>query len=78
LKTKIESACTPYEVTRSSKELGRLSRMSPRWLPIYYSVTRNYISGLAVLCVNKPTLARELKVSESEEILDAESLRLQK
>jgi ATP-dependent Lon protease len=76
LRKKIDEAGMPEEVKKeATKELNRLSRMSP--MAADFAVTRNYIEWLAVLPWNK-TSGGEVDIVKAKEILDADHYDLQK
>ena len=76
LRKKIDDAGMPEEVKKeATKELNRLSRMSP--MAADFAVTRNYIEWLAVLPWNK-TSGGEVDIVKAKEILDADHYDLQK
>ena len=76
LRKKIEDAGMPEDVKKeASKELSRLSRMSP--MAADFAITRNYIEWLAVLPWNK-TSGGEVDIIKAKEILDADHYDLQK
>ena len=76
LRKKIDEAGMPDEVKKeATKELNRLSRMSP--MAADFAVTRNYIEWLAVLPWNK-TSGSEVDIVKAKEILDADHYDLQK
>jgi ATP-dependent Lon protease len=76
LRKKIDEAGMPEDVKKeATKELNRLSRMSP--MAADFAVTRNYIEWLAVLPWNK-TSGGEVDIVKAKEILDADHYDLQK
>jgi len=76
LRKKIDEAGMPEDVKKeATKELNRLSRMSP--MAADFAVTRNYIEWLAVLPWNK-TSGSEVDIVKAKEILDADHYDLQK
>ncbi len=76
LRKKIDEAGMPDDVKKeATKELNRLSRMSP--MAADFAVTRNYIEWLAVLPWNK-TSGSEVDIVKAKEILDADHYDLQK
>ena len=76
LRQKIEAAGMPEDVKKeATKELGRLSRMSP--MAADYSLTRNYVEWLAVLPWAKSTGA-EVDITKAKEILDEDHYDLKK
>jgi ATP-dependent Lon protease len=76
LRQKIEAAGMPDEVKKeATKELGRLSRMSP--MAADYSLTRNYVEWLAVLPWAKST-GGEVDIAKAKEILDLDHYDLKR
>ncbi len=76
LRKKIDDAGMPEDVKKeATKELNRLSRMSP--MAAEFAVTRNYIEWLAALPWNK-TSGGEVDIVKAKEILDADHYDLQK
>src|SRR6201994_1625965 len=76
LRQKIEAAGMPEDVKKeATKELGRLSRMSP--MAADYSLTRNYVEWLAVLPWTKST-GGEVDISKAKEILDLDHYDLKR
>src|SRR3954468_3692513 len=76
LRKKIEAAGMSEEVKKeATKELTRLSRMSP--MAADYSVTRNYVEWLAVLPWAKSS-GGEIDIVKAKEILDEDHYDLQK
>ena len=76
LRQKIEAAGMPADVKKeATKELGRLSRMSP--MAADYSLTRNYVEWLAVLPWAKST-GGEVDISKAKEILDEDHYDLKR
>src|SRR3979490_1818122 len=76
LRKKIDEAGMPEDVKKeATKELNRLSRMSP--MAADFAVTRNYIEWLAVLPWNK-TSGVEVDIVKAKEILEADHYDLQK
>ena len=76
LRKKIDEAGMPEDVKKeATKELNRLSRMSP--MAADFAVTRNYIEWLAVLPWSK-TSGGEVNIPKAKEILDADHYDLQK
>jgi len=76
LRKKIDDAGMPEDVKKeATKELNRLSRMSP--MAADFAVTRNYIEWLAALPWNK-TSGGEVDIVKAKEILDADHYDLQK
>jgi ATP-dependent Lon protease len=76
LRKKIDEAGMPEDVKKeATKELNRLSRMSP--MAADFAVTRNYIEWLAVLPWNK-TSGSEVDIVKAKEILDADHYDLQR
>ena len=76
LRKKIEAAGMPEDVKKeATKELNRLSRMSP--MAADYSLTRNYIEWLAVLPWAKSS-GGEVDITKAKEILDEDHYELKK
>jgi ATP-dependent Lon protease len=76
LRQKIEAAGMPADVKKeATKELGRLSRMSP--MAADYSLTRNYVEWLAVLPWSKST-GGEVDIAKAKEILDEDHYDLKR
>ena len=76
LRKKIETAGMPEDVKKeATKELNRLSRMSPASAD--YSLTRNYIEWLAVLPWSKSS-GGEVDISKAHEILEEDHYDLQR
>ena len=76
LRKKIETAGMPEEVKKeATKELNRLSRMSPASAD--YSLTRNYIEWLAVLPWSKSS-GGEVDIGKAREILEEDHYDLQR
>src|ERR1700722_1250306 len=76
LRKKIDDAGMPEDVKKeATKELTRLSRMSP--MAADYSLTRNYIEWLAVLPWNKSS-GSQIDIAKAKEILDEDHYELKK
>ena len=76
LKKKIEEAGMPEDVKKeATKEMNRLSRMSP--MAADYSLTRNYIEWLSVLPWSK-TSGGEVDIVKAKEVLDSDHYDLEK
>jgi ATP-dependent Lon protease len=76
LRKKIDDAGMPEDVKKeATKELTRLSRMSP--MAADYSLTRNYIEWLAVLPWSKSS-GSKIDISKAKEILDEDHYELRK
>jgi ATP-dependent Lon protease len=76
LRQKIEAAGMPEDVKKeATKELGRLSRMSP--MAADYSLTRNYVEWLAILPWTKST-GGEVDITKAKEILDEDHYDLKR
>src|ERR1700690_3672391 len=76
LRQKIEAAGMPEDVKKeATKELNRLSRMSP--MAADYSLTRNYVAWLGVLPWAKST-GGEVDIAKAKEILDLDHYDLKR
>jgi ATP-dependent Lon protease len=76
LRQKIDAAGMPEDVKKeATKELTRLSRMSP--MAADYSLTRNYIEWLALLPWDKSSGAK-IDIGKAKEILDEDHYELKK
>src|SRR5579863_7613629 len=76
LRKKIDEAGMPEDVKKeATKELARLSRMSP--MAADYSLTRNYIEWLAVLPWSKSS-GSKIDITKAREILDEDHYELKK
>jgi ATP-dependent Lon protease len=76
LRKKIDDAGMPEDVKKeATKELTRLSRMSP--MAADYGLTRNYIEWLAVLPWSKSSGSR-VDINKAKEILDEDHYELKK
>jgi ATP-dependent Lon protease len=76
LRQKIEAAGMPEDVKKeATKELGRLSRMSP--MAADYSLTRNYVEWLAILPWTKST-GGEVDITKAKDILDEDHYDLKR
>jgi ATP-dependent Lon protease len=76
LRQKIEAAGMPPDVKKeATKELSRLSRMSP--MAADYSLTRNYVEWLAVLPWSKST-GGQVDITKAKEILDLDHYDLKR
>jgi len=76
LRKKIDEAGMPEDVKKeATKELTRLSRMSP--MAADYSLTRNYIEWLAVLPWAKSS-GTKVDINKAKEILDEDHYELRK
>src|SRR5271155_2981748 len=76
LRQKIEAAGMPADVKKeATKELNRLSRMSP--MAADYSLTRNYVEWLGVLARAQST-GGEVDIAKAKEILDQDHYDLKR